>query len=172
LAPAEFRKWLAVRFEVQGGFAMIPMLRTCLLAAALLPITHSISRAADQEITLKLGAGSTLMLERQFKTVLIGDPDVVDVRAQGDRSVILVPLDLGATNVVFVDEQSIAITNVRVLVTQALTELPTKGVRLQPSRLILVNSRLPVSATLLPANGPSEGRFRLDSKAGNALKGL
>ena len=90
---------------------MIPMLRACLLAAALLPITHSISGAADQEITLRLGAGSTLMLERPFKTVLIGDPDVVDVRAQGDRSVILVPLDLGATNVVFVDEQSIAIAN-------------------------------------------------------------
>jgi|HubBroStandDraft_3_1064219.scaffolds.fasta_scaffold383646_2 Flp pilus assembly secretin CpaC len=151
---------------------MIPMLRACLLAAALLPITHSISGAADQEITLRLGAGSTLMLERPFKTVLIGDPDVVDVRAQGDRSVILVPLDLGATNVVFVDEQSIAIANVRVVVTQALTELPTNSVRVQPSRLMLVDSRLPVSATLLPANGPPEGRFRLDSKAGNALKGL
>jgi Flp pilus assembly secretin CpaC len=147
---------------------MIPMLRACLLAAALLPITYSISGAADQEITLRLGAGSTLQLERQFMTVLIGDPDVVDVRAQGDRSVILVPLDLGSTNVVFVDEQSIAIANVRVLVTQALTELP-KSVRSQPRRLIPVNAPIPVSATLLPVNGPPEG---LDSKAGNALKGL
>jgi Flp pilus assembly secretin CpaC len=147
---------------------MIPMLRACLLAAALLPITYSISGAADQEITLRLGAGSTLHLERQFMTVLIGDPDVVDVRAQGDRSVILVPLDLGSTNVVFVDEQSIAIANVRVLVTQALTELP-KSVRSQPRRMIPVNAPIPVSATLLPVNGPPEG---LDSKAGNALKGL
>ena len=121
---------------------------------------------------MRLGAGSALMLELPFKTVLIGDLDVVDVRAQGDRSVILVPLDLGATNVVFVDEQSIAIANVRVVVTQALTELPTNSVRVQPSRLMPVDSRLPVSATLLPANGPPEGRFRLDSKAGNALKGL
>jgi len=151
---------------------MIPMLRACLLAAALLPITYSISGAADQEITLRLGAGSTLQLERQFKTILIGDPDVVDIRAQGDRSVILVPLDLGATNVVFLDEQSIAIANVRVLVTQALTELPTKSVRSQPQRLHRVNSTIPVSTTLLPGNGPAEGRFRLDSKAGNALKGL
>jgi Flp pilus assembly secretin CpaC len=151
---------------------MIPMLRACLLAAALLPITCSISWAADQEITLRLGVGSTLQLERQFKTVLISDPDVVDVRAQGDRSVILVPLDLGATNVVFVDEQSIAIANVRVLVTQALTELPARRVRSQHQRLIPVNSTIPVSATLLPANRPAEGRFRLDNKAGNALKGL
>ena len=147
---------------------MIPMLRACLLAAALLPIPHSTSWAADQTIILRLGAGSTLMLERQFRTVLIGDPDVVDVRAQGDRSVILVPLDLGSTNVVFVDEQSIAFANVRVLVTQALTELP-KSLRSQPRRLIPVNAPIPVSATLLPVNGPPEG---LDSKAGNALKGL
>ena len=154
---------------------MIPMLRACLLAAALLPIPHSTSWALDQTITLRLGAGSTLMLERQFRTVLIGDPDVVDVRAQGDRSVILVevrssvgPLSFGSTNVVFVDEQSIAIANVRVLVTQALTELP-KSVRSQPRRLIPVNAPIPVSATLLPVNGPPEG---LDSKAGNALKGL
>jgi Flp pilus assembly secretin CpaC len=136
---------------------MIPTLRACLLAAALLPITYSISGAADQEITLRLGAGSTLQLERPFTTVLIGDPDVVDVRAQGDRSVILVPLDLGATNVVFVDEQSIAIANVRVLVTQALTELPARRVGSRPQRLILVSSTIPVSATVLPANGPAEG---------------
>ena len=56
---------------------MIPMLRACLLAAALLPIPHFTSWAADQTITLRLGAGSTLMLERQFRTVLIGDPDVI-----------------------------------------------------------------------------------------------
>jgi Flp pilus assembly secretin CpaC len=57
-----------------------------------------------------------LNLEKPFTTVLVGDPSVVDVREQSDRSVILEPLDLGITNVVFVDAQSIAIANVRVLV--------------------------------------------------------
>jgi len=98
---------------------MIPMLRTCVLAATLLAITISIVRAEDHAITLRLGSGSALRLERPFKTVLIGDPGVVEVRTQDDRSVILMPLNLGTTNVVFVDEQSIAIANVQVLVRSA-----------------------------------------------------
>jgi Flp pilus assembly secretin CpaC len=97
---------------------MIPMLRTCVLAT-LLAITNSIVWAEDQAITLRLGAGSALRLERPFKTVLIGDPGIVEVRNQDDRSVILMPLNLGTTNVVFVDEQSIAIANVLVLVRSA-----------------------------------------------------
>ena len=47
---------------------------------------------------------------------MIGDPDIVDVHARSDRSVILDPLNPGATNLVFVDERNIAITNVRILV--------------------------------------------------------
>jgi Flp pilus assembly secretin CpaC len=98
---------------------MIPMLRACLLAAALLPIAHAIARAEDQAITLRLGAGSALTLDRPFKIVMIGDPDIVDVRTQSERVVILVPLELGATNLVFLDQQNIAIANVRVEVRAA-----------------------------------------------------
>jgi Flp pilus assembly secretin CpaC len=72
--------------------------------------------AGDQTITLNLGSGSTLLLERPFKTVLIGDPNVVDVRTLNSRLVVLTPRDTGATNLIFVDEKSIAIANVRVLV--------------------------------------------------------
>ena len=98
---------------------MNPMLRACVLEVALLLTTVSTTWAADQTITLKLGAGSPLALERPFKTVLIGDPDIVDVHTRNDRSVILEPLNPGATNLVFVDERSIAITNVRILVCSA-----------------------------------------------------
>lgn len=98
---------------------MIPMLRACLLAAALLPITGSASWAADQTITLRLGAGSALTLGRPFKTVLIGDPGVVDVRTRSERAVLLVPLELGATTLVFLDQDSIAIANFRVEVRAA-----------------------------------------------------
>jgi Flp pilus assembly secretin CpaC len=95
---------------------MTPMLRACVLGVILLLTTISVTWAADQTIALKLGVGSPLILERPFKTVLIGDPDVVDVHTRNDRSVILEPLDIGATNLVFVDERSIAIANVRILV--------------------------------------------------------
>ena len=78
--------------------------------------TCSAAWAEDQTVTLKLGAGSALELERPYASVLIGDPDIVDVHARSDRSVILEPLNPGATNLIFVDERSIAITNVRILV--------------------------------------------------------
>jgi Flp pilus assembly secretin CpaC len=95
---------------------MIPILRAFGFGLALLLTTISLAGAADQTITLRLGAGSALTLERPFKTVLIGDPDIVDVHTRNDRSVLLEPLNPGATNLVFVDESSIAISNVRILV--------------------------------------------------------
>jgi Flp pilus assembly secretin CpaC len=98
---------------------MTSMLRACALAAALLLTGIGATQAADRTVTLKLGAGSTLGLERAFKTVMIGDPRVVEVRTYSDRSVILEPLSVGATNLVFVDDKSIAISNVRILVCNA-----------------------------------------------------
>src|SRR5260370_31181288 len=94
---------------------MTSLLRACLLGVSLLAAANSLATAADQTITLRLGTVSILNLERPFATVLIGDPFVVDVHEQTDRSVILEPLDLGATNLVFVDAQSIAIANFTVL---------------------------------------------------------
>jgi Flp pilus assembly secretin CpaC len=86
------------------------------VASALLLVATPATWAADQTITLRLGIGSPLALERSFKTVLIGDPDVVDVHTRNDRSVMLEPLKPGATNLIFVDAKSIAIANVRILV--------------------------------------------------------
>jgi Flp pilus assembly secretin CpaC len=95
------------------------VLRACVLGTIVLLTAISAASAADQAITLRLGTGSPLTLERPFKTVLIGDPKVVDVHMRDDRSVVLEPLDLGATNLIFVDERSIAITNISVLVCAA-----------------------------------------------------
>jgi Flp pilus assembly secretin CpaC len=75
--------------------------------------------AARPSVTLELGAGSTVVLERPFKTVLIGNPDVIDVQTQSERSVLLKPLSPGATNLVFVDEQGIVIINLTIVVRNA-----------------------------------------------------
>jgi len=99
--------------------------RTFVLGLLLLTTTNCVARAADRSVTLMLGAGSALEVERPFKTVLIGDPDIVEVHARSDRSVILEPLNPGATNLVFVDERSIAISNVRILVCSA-SAIPVK----------------------------------------------
>ena len=95
---------------------MTTLLRACALGLGLLLIAIPVAAAADRTITLTLGVGSELLLERPFKTVLIGNPDIVDVVSLGGDSVILKPLHLGASNLIFVDEQSIAITNVEVVV--------------------------------------------------------
>jgi Flp pilus assembly secretin CpaC len=93
--------------------------RAFALALALPLATSSATWAAEQTITLRLGAGSALALERPFKTVLIGDPNVVNVEARSDRSVVLEPLNPGATNLVFIDDAGIAIANIRILVHSA-----------------------------------------------------
>src|SRR5260370_5039517 len=102
-----------------GGLAMTSTFRTFVLGMLLLITTNCVTRAADRSVTLMLGAGSALDVERPFKTVLIGDPDIVDVHARSDRSVIPEPLNPGATNLVFVDERSLAISTVRILVCSA-----------------------------------------------------
>lgn len=104
---------------------MIAWLRVCMLGLALLvagvPPTRSATGAQDETLTLMLGARSTLTLERPFDTILIDNPDVVDVRALSDRSVLFEPLNLGTSNVVFLDERNIAIANIRVVVGDART---------------------------------------------------
>ncbi|WP_170991848.1 pilus assembly protein N-terminal domain-containing protein [Bradyrhizobium elkanii] len=74
------------------------------------------SCVADQAIILGLGASTALRLEQEFKTILIGDPNIVDILERSDRSVILQTLHLGATNVIFLDARSIVIANFRILV--------------------------------------------------------
>jgi Flp pilus assembly secretin CpaC len=87
--------------------------------ALLFATTGFPTRAADRPMMLSLGATSVLLLERPFKTLLIGDPDVVDVLNRDNRSVFLQPLQPGETNVVFLDESSIVIANVGILVCEA-----------------------------------------------------
>jgi Flp pilus assembly secretin CpaC len=90
--------------------------RGVILAVIFLLTPISLACAADQTIILSLGAGSTLELARPYNTVIMADPNIVDVLTQSDRSVVLQPLNPGATNIIFLDEASIAIINVRILV--------------------------------------------------------
>jgi hypothetical protein len=98
---------------------VFPLLRMCVLGVVVFSTVISAAWAADRTVTLRLGAGSALTLERPFKTVLVGDPDIVNVHTHSDRLVILEPLHPGETNLVFVDEASIAIANIRIVVSGA-----------------------------------------------------
>lgn len=96
--------------------AAVLRMRSCVIVLVLLLTTISVGCASDQTITLRLGAPSALALEKPFKMVLIGDPNIVDVHTFNDRRVTLEPLNLGATNLIFVDDRSIAIANIRIVV--------------------------------------------------------
>jgi len=96
--------------------AAVLRVRTCAIVLVLFLTTISVACAGNQTITLRLGAPTALALERPFKTVLIGDPNIVDVHRLNDRRVTIEPLNLGATNLIFVDDRSIAIANVRIVV--------------------------------------------------------
>lgn len=100
---------MAIRLRARGFAFALSVLLTTITA----------SWATDQTITLTLGTGSTFSLERPFNSVLIGDPNVVDVVIHDDRSVIFKPLNAGATNVIFLDEKSIVIINIGIRVCKA-----------------------------------------------------
>jgi Flp pilus assembly secretin CpaC len=114
-------QWYRHLLSIATGVSMrIARLWACVLGLALFS-TLSFARASSDSITLGVGSGSTLTLERPFDTILIGNPNVVDVEQENDRSVILKGLNTGASNIVFLDEQSVVIANVRVVVTDART---------------------------------------------------
>ena len=95
---------------------MTSILRAWRLGSFLFAVTCSLAAAADQPVTLRFGTPSELTLDRPFTTTLIGDPYVVDVHRQTDQTVVLEPLTIGTTVIVFVDAQSIVIANVRIFV--------------------------------------------------------
>ena len=96
-------------------------LRVSLLGLTLLLATITAGRGSDDTVYLAPGVGSLLRLDRPFETVLIEDPRVVDVQRENDRAVVLKALAVGTSSVVFIDENSIAIANIRVVVSDAKT---------------------------------------------------
>lgn len=89
--------------------------RACMLGW-IVCLAWSASQAFGETMTIALGTGSLLTLDRPFETVLIGDPHVVDVSPQSDRTILVKALNRGISNIVFVDEKSIAIGNIKVVV--------------------------------------------------------
>ena len=105
---------------------MTAIARSLALWTALLFVTISASAAADQTIDLRVGFKSSVVLDRAFETVLIGDSDVVDVHTSDHCSVMLEPLAPGATNLVFLDDNNIVIANIAILVRQSAVNLVGK----------------------------------------------
>ncbi len=95
---------------------MTPSIRELVLAAILLFTTMPGALAQDRTVALGVGSQRRLFLEKPFETVIIGDPRIVDVRTDDNRSVVIEPLKDGVTNLVFVDARGMVTTNVKVSV--------------------------------------------------------
>ena len=109
--------------KILAAFAALAVLSRAALAiagTAAEPVRAGMNlRTVPSSVTLELGVGSTVMLERPFNTVLLDNPDVIEVQTQNERAVLLKPLSAGSTNLVFIDEQGIVITNLAILVRDA-----------------------------------------------------
>jgi Flp pilus assembly secretin CpaC len=95
---------------------MKAVFRELVVAAILLLIANVSAPGGDRAVVLRVGTASRLLLDRSFETVLVGDPHIVNVRTDDDRSVLVEPLNPGATNLVFIDARGIVIDNIRVSV--------------------------------------------------------
>jgi len=107
-------------------FSMIAIFRAFALCATLLLGTISATWAQEQTIDMTVGFKSSLVLDKTFETVLIGDSSVVDVHTPDNHLVIFEPLAPGATNLVFLDDQNIVIANIAILVRQSAVNLVGK----------------------------------------------
>lgn len=95
---------------------MIANLRTYALVFGLFLSTASPIRAADQTVTLELGAGSIVELDRPFEEMLVDGAGVVEVHTLTERSVIFEPLKPGISTLVFLDGNNAVIANIRITV--------------------------------------------------------
>jgi Flp pilus assembly secretin CpaC len=91
-------------------------IRKIVLALMLLFSTPAGTLAQDGPVALAIGGEFRLFVDKPFATVIVGDPLVVDVRTDDDRSVVIEPLKAGATNLVFVDAHGMVTANIKVSV--------------------------------------------------------
>jgi Flp pilus assembly secretin CpaC len=98
---------------------MTPQLRGFLLGVVLLLAATDGAHAQDAALALAIGHAARLTVDRSFQTVIIGDPDVVDVHADDDHAIVINALDSGVTNLVLVDASGVVTVNIRILVCAA-----------------------------------------------------
>jgi hypothetical protein len=92
-----------------------------------------LSSPCQQTVALKPNFISTYTLDKPFKTILIGNPKIVDATAQDDRTVVLTPQAVGETNIIFLDELNGQITSINVLVDEGVA---TSRVRIHNKSLL------------------------------------
>jgi Flp pilus assembly secretin CpaC len=93
-----------------------------ILVAAIFVAAPSATRAEEAVKTIPLRPNfiSTFTTDKPFKTVLVGNPKIVEVTVQDDRTVVLTPQTVGETNIIFLDERNVRITSINVLIDEGV----------------------------------------------------
>jgi Flp pilus assembly secretin CpaC len=86
------------------------------VAAIFVAATSARAEEAAKTVTLRPNFISTFTTDRPFKTIMIGNPKIVDATAQDDRTVVLTPHAVGETNIIFLDERNVRVTSLNILV--------------------------------------------------------
>jgi Flp pilus assembly secretin CpaC len=95
-------KQMALRFLILmlGGFFAI----------------HESSAQTSESIQLTPGFSRIIRFDRSVSTIIVGNPEVVDARAQTDRAIVLVGKVVGITNLIVLDEASREVLSTLVVV--------------------------------------------------------
>jgi Flp pilus assembly secretin CpaC len=96
---------------VAAQLAIWPAIRPCRAQTEM--------KAGRTDVNLALGVMTRLQIDRPFGFVLIGNPHVIDFQTQDERSLLLMPLGLGTTNLVVIDKKGMVITNLTIVVRSA-----------------------------------------------------
>lgn len=76
-----------------------------------------VSAPPTETISLKNGVATPITVGRVFKSIHIGDPNIVDFVPENDHTALLVPKAIGATNLEILDEKSEIINSISIRVT-------------------------------------------------------
>jgi Pilus formation protein N terminal region len=93
-----------------------------MFVAAIFVAASSVTRAEEAVKTIALRPNfiSTFTTDKPFKTILVGNPKIVEATVQDDRTVVLTPQAVGETNIIFLDERNVRITSINVLVDEGV----------------------------------------------------
>ncbi len=102
-------------------------------------------------VEMRLGVASLYKTEKPFSSVVVGDPKIMEVHVVTDRTMTLVPVALGLTNVLFLDEKGDSVANVEFMVTDG-QEDPPQATDIGPGRVRIYNRRPLTSFTAYRCN--------------------
>ena len=67
-------------------------------------------------VEMRLGVASMYKTEKPFSSVVVGAPSIMEVHVVTDRTITLVRVALGLTNVLFLDEKGDPVGNVELMI--------------------------------------------------------